>query len=345
MNKEERKRKILASITSFNKEKYTKEELINECTKFEKEIVRLTFNEQHADLYKLKLCNVFQHFEHLNAEKNYLYTEQLNRFKSINAEVINMIKKYKSGSTGEFYAVKSLKTISCPKIIKNNIELSKDEFTTEIDSLVITEKGIYIIEVKNTRKDILIDEYGNYIRLGDVDSFDCQIGEKMNHKEYLIREALFDIGLDIRIKSLVVFTNYEINVTNKYKYIQHCFLSDLPHIIELDELPKIYSQSEMKKIALSILDQEVKKEYSLEFDIAEFKDAFATLMSDLECEVNLNIINKKEKENIFRNETKKEKQNNNFWENVCYFAGGVLATVVTNLVINYNKRSKQWKIK
>lgn len=285
MTKLERTNKIYESITAFSKDKYTKEELKKECELLEREIVECTFNGEHADYSRLKLWNVEKHLEQLNEEKGNLYNEQLNEFKSLNNSVIEMIKKYKSGAYGEFLASKSLKTIACPKIQIDNLELYMDDFTTELDSVIITEKGIYIVEVKNTKKDILIDEKGNYIRVSEYESFDCQIGEKMNHKEHLVREILRNNDIEhIKINSILVFTNSHINVTNNYKYIKHCFLSDLPHIIVDDQTENIYSKKEMLKIANILEQAEVKKEYFPEINMVLYKRVFSLLMSSLEFE-------------------------------------------------------------
>ena len=285
MNKETRTKQIYTNIYAFSKDKYTKEELVKEYEILERQIVETTFNEEHADYSKFKLWHVEKHLEQMNEEKGGKYENQLLEFKGLNSKVIEMIKKYHSGSYGEYLASKSIKTMSCLKIQINNLELSKDEFTTEIDSLIITEKGVYLIEVKNTKRDILIDEKGNYIRISDYESFDCQLGEKMNHKEYLVREVLKSNGFEnVKLTSIVVFTNSHIKVTNNYNYIKHCFLSDLPHIISNDECDNIYTKKDMNKIANILEQAETKKEYFPDIDIEKYKQVFSQLMSSLEFE-------------------------------------------------------------
>jgi hypothetical protein len=55
----------------------------------------------------------------------------------------------------------------------------------------------------------------------------------MNDKEYVLRKALEKDGFDnVPVKSLVVFTNDEIEIKNENEFIKTCTLSELPHLIE-----------------------------------------------------------------------------------------------------------------
>lgn len=305
MTKEQRKNQIISTMKSFDKAKYLKEEVLDEYYKLSKEIVDLTFNEEHADNSKLRLWHVEKHLENLNNEKNNRADNLLNEFKLANKAIINQIDKYKSGEIGELKAEKVLKTLICPNVKLKNVELSNEDFTSEIDHLVITEKGIFILEVKNTKKDILIDEKGNYIRQSDTHSFDCQIGEKMNNKVYLVRKALEENGIkNVNIISLLVFTNSFVKITNEYKYITHCFLSQLPHIIEQYDLEKIYSKEQMKEFVEAIEESRTYKEYYLKEDINEYKELYANLITELEYDDSLI-----EDSESIKEEVKKENDN------------------------------------
>lgn len=59
-----------------------------------------------------------------------------------------------------------------------------------MDAVVITPKCVTIIEVKNTSRNIFIDEEGNYFRTGEFLKWDCNIAEKMSLKEKLLRKVL-----------------------------------------------------------------------------------------------------------------------------------------------------------
>lgn len=164
-----------------------------------------------------------------------------------------------------------------------NIEFKSCDHRTEIDAIVFTEKAVFIIEVKNPHRDIYIDERGNYCRVGDTMHLDCNIGEKMNDKVYLLREALKSAGYsNANIVSLVVFTNSSMHVDNRYGYITTCFLGNLPHIIERYDGKPIYDDSNISAMMESVSNAECKEAYPLEIDINQYKYRFANLMATLE---------------------------------------------------------------
>ena len=112
---------------------------------------------------------------------------------------------------------------------------------------------------------------------------DCNIGEKMNDKVYLLREALKSAGYSIaNIVSLVVFTNSSMHVDNRYDYITTCFLGNLPHIIERYDGKPIYNDSNISAMMESVSNAECKEAYPLEIDINQYKYRFANLMATLE---------------------------------------------------------------
>ena len=112
---------------------------------------------------------------------------------------------------------------------------------------------------------------------------DCNIGEKMNDKIYLLRDTLESAGYsNANIVSLVVFTNSTMHVDNRYDYITTCFLGNLPHIIERYDGKSIYNDSIISKMTEIVAKAECKEAYPLEIDINQYKYRFAYLMATLE---------------------------------------------------------------
>ena len=139
--------------------------------------------------------------------------------------------------------------------------------------------------MKNSSRDIIIDERGNYYRIarnGDK-VFDSNIGEKMNEKEFLVRSALKKSNInDVPIYSFVVFTNSEISVKNNFSYFKECYLSQLPHIIDEHIAGFPFNDEKMQEIGKSILSAHQEKYYAVEVDVASFKNNFAELLAMLE---------------------------------------------------------------
>lgn len=283
MTKENRIKEILSLMQSFKKEAYRKDELLPEYFELQKEMINLTFNDNHAENGKLRIWDAENHFEKLNKEYGHVADEELKAFKEDSKIFSNIIKSELSGNAGEYKAFRSLETLRCKNRIMKNIEFKSGDRRTEIDAIVFTEKAVFIIEVKNSHRDIYIDERGNYCRVGDTMHLDCNIGEKMNDKVYLLREAIKSAGYsNANIVNLVVFTNSTIHVDNRYDYISTCFLGNLPHIIEGYDGKPIYSDSSISAMMESVTNAECKEAYPVEIDINQYKYHFANLMATLE---------------------------------------------------------------
>jgi hypothetical protein len=283
MTKENRIKEIISTMQSFKKDAYHKEELLPEYLELQKELINLTFNDSHAENGKLRIWDVENHLEQLNEECGHIADEELEVFKEDSKFICNAIKSEFSGNAGEYKAFRSLETLRCKNRVMKNIEFKSGDHRTEIDAIVFTEKAVSIIEVKNPHRDIYIDERGNYCRVGDTMHLDCNIGEKMNDKVYLLREALKSAGYsNANIVSLVVFTNSSMHVDNRYDYITTCFLGNLPHIIERYDGKPIYGDSSISAMMESVSNAECKEAYPLEIDINQYKYRFANLMATLE---------------------------------------------------------------
>ena len=62
MTKENRIKEILSLMQSFKKETYHKDELLPEYFELQKEMINLTFNDNHAENGKLRIWDVENHF-------------------------------------------------------------------------------------------------------------------------------------------------------------------------------------------------------------------------------------------------------------------------------------------
>ena len=195
----------------------------------------------------------------------------------------NLIKAEISGNRGEAKAFRTLQYIHSKNIILKNVELSDGDRRTELDAVVITPGIVTIVEVKNTAKDIFIDENGDYYRTGEYLRWDCNIAEKMTLKEELLKKVLADDGIEeIQIRSIVVFTDNRIEVQNKYSRIRTCCVSRLAYIIDGFKGNTNMNEEKMEHIEGLIREAECKGACPFEFDVAQYKMDFASLMAVLE---------------------------------------------------------------
>ncbi len=268
---------------SFSKEAYHKSELLDEMFTLQKEIVALTFNDEHAVTGDLRIWDVERHLEQMNEDCGNVADEELARFKEGSRDFCNMIKAEISGKKGEQKAFRNLEYLQCKNKVLRNIELKDGDFRTELDAIVITRSGITIVEVKNTSRDIFIDENGDYFRTGEYNKWDKNIADNLEHKEEMLKKAISESGVEnVDVRSIVVFTDRTIQVQNKCNKVRICFLSQLIHMIDSHVTTRNMSDEDMDMLEDSIRNAEHMEKYPAGFDADEYKRSFAVLMTTLE---------------------------------------------------------------
>lgn len=281
--KNKRIEELMAGMKSFSKEGYHKSELLGEMFALQQEIVELTFSEGHAATAELKIWDVEKHLEQLNEECNHVADEELQNFIESSKILCNLIRAEISGNRGEYKAFKTLEYLQSQNRVLRNVELKNGATRTEIDALVITPKCLTIVEVKNTSKNILIDEDGNYYRTGEFLKWDCNIAEKMAVKEELLRNVLEAAGFrHLCIRSVVVFTNNRIEVHNKFPQLRTCFVNHLAYVIDGFRLEENIPLTDMDCIQSVVENAMCREAYPFEFDARQYQADFATLLATLE---------------------------------------------------------------
>lgn len=283
MKRAERVDEITNSIKAFNKNRYTKDELLDEMFALQDEMVNIAFRGTNTETSNLKIWDIMKHFEEINDNCGNKADAELNRFEKDAKAFGNLIKAEISGRKGEAKAFSTLDRIHTENIIMKNVELGDSENRTEIDAMVITPKAMTIVEVKNTARDIFIDEEGNYYRTGEYLNWDCNIGEKIRRKEELLRQAVGSIlNEDVPIKTVVVFTDNRIKVQNRYPGLRTTFACQLPCIIDSMNGETKLSGEDMAEIEKQVRMAENNKSYALKFDVVQLKCDFAAAMVALE---------------------------------------------------------------
>ncbi len=282
MNKT-RVNEILSEITAFSSDTVRKEEYLPELKKLQTEIINLTFNEEHASTGELRIWDVEKHLKQMNEANGNVADEELDRFNQGSKELANLIRAEISGSRGEFTVFNTLKNLREKHYIIRNLEICEDEYHTEIDGIVITSTEVIIIEVKNSVKNIYIDERGNFYRTGNYNKLDCNIADKMRVREQAVRDILERSGFEnISISSLVVFTNSMVEVTNRCESIDAVFVGQMIGEIEKKCNRQENAIEKMGEIAECLGSKAYEGKYHIDMDIEQYKQDFATLMVRLE---------------------------------------------------------------
>ncbi len=279
-----RAKEIVTNISSFTKDVYQKSEVLPELFHLQEEIVKATFPEE--DCETLKLYDVERYFSKENESLGNIADKELAAFKQSSKIVCNKIKAEISGNKGESKAFRFLECLTGKNLILKNVELQHDDERSEIDAVVFTPKAIFIIEVKNTSRDVFIDDEGNYYRTGEFLRLDSNILAKMNTKEALLRSAIAsNDSMHLEIKQIVVFTNNRIQVQNRCKALQTTFLSQLPYLISeySNSSPERYTDQQLYYFFSQVKSANHTEAYPItELHIDEFKNNYAQLLIKLE---------------------------------------------------------------
>ena len=283
MMNEKRVNEIISQITAFYKDTYTRSEYLPELLKLQKELIDLTFNSEHAENGDLRLWDVERHLRKMNDERGHVADDELARFVKGSKVVCNNISAEFSGNVGEQKVFRALDNLGCQNSVLHNVELEFDGRRTEIDAIVFTNHAIFIIEIKNSKKNIFIDENGEFYRIGNSMHHDCNIADKMDEREALLRKALERAGMDyLKIFKIVTFTNPRLDVENKYHYIKVCPSNYLTSFIEKFTSNQWYSYEDICTMAEAVTEVKCPEEYKMSIDMTEFKRDFAILMAKLE---------------------------------------------------------------
>ena len=128
---------------------------------------------------------------------------------------------YNKGNYGEFITFKYLEKLNCYKKLMTNLYLPKTNGeTTEIDLLMLTEKGIYVFESKNYSGWIFGDEKNKYwtqtLQNKQKNKFYNPIWQNKSHISAL--KSTLEIDRDNFYKSFIIFsercTLKKINLTS-----------------------------------------------------------------------------------------------------------------------------------
>lgn len=266
---------ILERFRSFKKNKYSREEHIEEVLKLQDEIVEFAFERVNTSIYKQKVLDVVDYYSDIIERHKLNLDSELNKFKKLSEEFTGEIARQISGLNGEERTFAELNLLNSKNIIMKNVVLGDKKLSTEIDALVITPKCITIVETKNVSGDIRIDTNG---KLSHNNEDLGNLSGKIKDKKRFIRGILKELNLDIsKLQSIVVFTNDDSEIKFNKSKIKICRLEELNHIIDGFAGADVFSEDQMKNIEKTINKNRYKGEYICKFSFKTYKYVFADL--------------------------------------------------------------------
>lgn len=268
---------LLSSLKGLNKDVYSREELLPEMDQLEKEMAQIVF-EDGLDIPAeyVHMTYIMKHLHEMNNEARNVADQELKKLSRLASIFSNHVRAQQSGITGEDRVEQYLGYMKSNHVVLRNLQLSDGVHNTEIDFLVLKQGVATIVEVKNSKRDIYIDEAGNMYKIGRYENFDSHLGTKMDFRAEVIKQLLKDAGFEnMKIEKVVVFTNNRIQVQKDYRGFRVCFLSRLPHLIDdFYGTGVIQFTKHLQQIADFIQSKDLNEYYPFDMDVQEFKESF-----------------------------------------------------------------------
>lgn len=268
---------LLSSLKGLSKDVYSREELLPEMDQLEKEMAQIVF-EDGLDIPAeyVHMSYIMKHLHEMNNVAGNVADQELKRLSRLASIFSNHVRAQQSGITGEDRVEQYLDYMKSNHVVLRNLQLSDGVHNTEIDFLVLKQGVATIVEVKNSKRDIYIDEVGDMYKIGRYENFDSHLGAKMDFRAEVIKQLLKDAGFEnMKIEKVVVFTNNRIQVQKDYRGFRVCFLSRLPHLIDdFYGTGVIQFTKHLQQIADFIQSKDLNEYYPFDMDIQEFKEAF-----------------------------------------------------------------------
>lgn len=247
--------------------------------------IKEVFKEDYSK--RLKIHDLIDHFE--NMEKQYgstckpAYETVIEDMK----ELSSYIKSSSSGNYGERVAKKALKRLKCNSYTLSNISIETDDGCAEFDNIVITTNGIFIIEVKSSRCNMVIDSDGIFHRESYNEKYRrYNIADSLDEKEYLLYKLLskkFDGVVDRENIHSVILIAGEYKIHNNVEWIITTSCGTICHYIETFRSDKCrFFDNEMKDIYDHIDHVKVDAVFPLDFDLDRYAQHFAELLNAID---------------------------------------------------------------
>ena len=219
-----------------------------------------------------------------------------NKFSPIYKKIAQREAILRQGIEGEKNLYNRLKIIGNKiRIIQNARYVIEDDFSVEHDMIVISEYGIFSIEIKNWGLNSHINEKG-YLINKNGKSVNV-IEQSMRHVHNLERLIQKEMYHDAKVHPLIVWVNEKSKITNDFKYVTVCNYNDVEfELFDSKKYSQIYSEEDIDAIYKKL--QELKKpekEYELDIDVEGLIASTPKFVAGLKCLPDLVEIDRKMK--------------------------------------------------
>lgn len=188
-----------------------------------------------------------------------------------------------SGMKGEAKGFRALKALEydCGTYVLHNVCLDDGEGRTEIDALVVSPYGVFVIEMKNCRKTMTITEDGYFQKLDNPD-YQYPLGERMCCKEALVREAIGE-GCDVPVRSMLLLVN-DSDVIDEFGKVQMANRNTVVYKIRsYAKESEHLDQEKVNELVARIEASHEEAKYPCSLDCERIVDNLAALADEIEA--------------------------------------------------------------
>ena len=281
MTKTNKTNEILNQLTAFSDESYPRDEYISQLLLLQKEMFMIAYNNNPPE-EKPYFYETSKHLREIN-NKMHLADEAIKSYNKASSILTKDLTKQISLKIGRNKIHSALEQLNCYNRVIYDVGLEYYGEKTTIDIVVITEQGIFLIDVMNSKKNIYIDEKGMCYKTGNVTERHSDIAEKIRLKRAALNQLLNKVGYSHNeFINVISFSNNTINVHNSYKSKKVARANAIPFKIDNYSSEFRLSSWDIDQIADYIEREKLTHGYTAPVDIAEFKKLFAEIIATFE---------------------------------------------------------------
>lgn len=255
------------------KTKLTHEDYMNELLAFQDMLGSMVFIDGEEHRIDEIIVELERTARSKHVEKDPQFRKGIAALRQIQKEISISV----AGKHGEERVASTLEYITRPCYKYRNIYITDGERETELDNLILTENGFIILEVKNVKTDITINENGRILYSNEC-FHDISICDKMQDKRELLRAELEMRLAEKGFSVPIIIDSFLVLSTRKGMYIKvndqcgkekYCFRPQLPYIINDYSASDSLSEEEMVVLDTVINEMETQKkcfDVKLDFD-------------------------------------------------------------------------------
>lgn len=244
---------------------YTNAEILDRLKSLEELLLERVFETSYSE--SLRTYDLIDHLRSkahdLGLEGEDTYAALIRDLEKLSSTIGGLI----NGKRGELLAAKSLKCLRGDSLLLSNIALPNGDSFEEYDQVLIARSGVYVIEVKNYRNDVVIDD-GGILRCGPRS---YNVGERMREKMHALWDAIqFSSDgcmSEEDVNGMLLFVNNEASVTDFFHRVPVMRCGQIVYSIEdANRCDEKLSWEDMVRIKSVLLARKTAAEFPMPLD-------------------------------------------------------------------------------